>query len=209
MNEVVLESNVKRGLLTKNGEEVERQVRDLFGLKRSKHPHSSKPDILDFTEGVVGEVKSFKKGSRVLLYVDQVRRYLELADEINATGSLDGMKTKTEPVYFVVVFDYENQKITDIYKLDREKLEKVLERQTKNQKWNIVNKRILRELRMLNDASQTLLEDAPRDELASDVLRGNPRGEYTRLNKAELDQLCPNVSDISDTPDTNHMTLHS
>lgn len=195
------ETAVKRGIQGRvNGEKREQEVKNLFQLRRSHHRFSSRPDILDYEKGVVGEVKSAKKGTRVVLYVDQIKRYFELAEELNTTALFDGAMKNFEVSYFIGFYKESDKMLTDIYILGRQKLETLLsELEPRNTTWNIVDKKILRELGALRDGSQTSLKAAPKRELTANVLRRNLRGRYIRIGNKELDKLCPNVSEIQNS----------
>lgn len=178
------------------GEVIENEIKEIFGLETEPSPFSSKPDILDYNRGIVGEIKSLKRGNRVVLYTNQIRRYIKLADELNVLRSLDGARNKMSVLYYIGVYDFENPFfLNDIYQLDRNKLEQLLGYKEKNTKWALKGM-FSKHAAILKDDYQTLLDtEYSKKELVQRIIASNKNGSYVRLGCKELNVMCPDMVD--------------
>jgi hypothetical protein len=177
------------------GEIIEQKVRDFLGLKKLSHPYPSKPDIFDCENETVGETKALKRGGRVVLYTDQIRRYIRLVDGLNATSSFDRERDKFSVFYFIAAYDPKNETLTDIYKLDREKLESLFAREAKNTKWAFTNKKLKDRIDAIKEPSQISIDGKEMNRDVRYILKRNRRGSFVRLGVKDLEKLCPALSE--------------
>jgi hypothetical protein len=167
----------------------------LFELKKLSHPYSSKPDIFDYENKTIGEIKALQLGGRVVLYTDQIRRYIKLEDEINATSSFDSERNKLSVLYFIVAYDPTNNALTDIYKLDREKLKSLFVREVKNTKWAFTNKKLKDRMKAIEEPSQVSIDGKEINRSICYILKRNRRGTFVRLGVKDLEEICPTSSE--------------
>ncbi len=187
-----------------NGKEIEQKIRDIFGFGTPIHRNSSQPDILD--KGIVGEVKSSLKGERVVLFTDQIERYIRMAED-----------RKMSAFYFIglyevgydpKIYDLENKVLTDIYVLGIDRLESLLRLDPSHTKWKLIGK-LKRKVENI-EKGQAFLDgnkknglsipndrkyDKKKKDTICALLRSNKKGAYVRLGAKELDALCPHIEE--------------
>ncbi len=177
------------------GKEVEKILKNILDLKKERTPFkASRPDILDYKKFIVGEIKAIsEQNGRAIMFTDQIERYIQLTSDINSFMSFNGNRPMST-MYYIGYYTYSEDikssekklKISDIYILGEDILNKILKYDAETTRWGLDGKPA-RIARTIDDNLQKRVDKSMTQEsMMSTVIKKITRMLMSEFQKKDL-----------------------